>query len=81
MDVDALVMGHVDRRRRGAPVDRGQPAGIAVGEDLDPSPGLAVGDLMNQGDAVLADLLVDVDILIADALGVRPGRLAARGGR
>ena len=32
---DALVMRLIDRRQRRAPIDAGEPAGIAMGEDVD----------------------------------------------
>ena len=35
MHGNAGVMGHVDRRERGSPIDARQPAGIAMGEDVE----------------------------------------------
>jgi len=37
MDRNALIVGTVDRRERGAPIDRGEPAGIAMRHHLDPT--------------------------------------------
>ena len=72
------VMRQVDRRGRRAPVDRGQPAGVAVGQDID---ALAVllgrGDLLDQGKAVLADAPVDGDVLVGNLGGARVGRVGA----
>ena len=35
VDVDAGVVRHVDGRQGGAPVHRGQPAGVAMGQQID----------------------------------------------
>ena len=35
MDGDAGIVGLVDRRERGAPIDGGEPAGVAMGQDVD----------------------------------------------
>ena len=42
MNGDSGVMGLVDRRQGGAPVNSGQPTGIAVGHDLDRLAGILV---------------------------------------
>ena len=57
MHRDARIVGAVDRRQRGAPIDRRQPAGIAMGQDLDATglPPLAPLRLGDQRQAVLAD--------------------------
>ena len=39
-------MGPIDRRERRAPIDAGEPAGIAMGEDVD-----ALAGLLARGDA------------------------------
>ena len=75
MDRDAVVMGAVDRRERGAPIDRGEPAGIAMRQDLDPAGrALAPPRLGDQRGAVLADRAVDRDIRLGDLAGPRQGR-------
>ena len=35
MNLQAAIMREIDRRRRRAPVDGGEPAGIAMGQDVD----------------------------------------------
>jgi predicted nucleic acid-binding protein len=67
----AAVVGHVDRRRRGAPIDRRQPAGVAMGQDVDRAPALAV-DRFDQGQAGLADAPVAGDVLVAQGARARP---------
>ena len=41
MNIEASAVGLVDRRKGRAPVDGGQPTGIAVGEDVEGLPGRA----------------------------------------
>src|SRR6202042_2840152 len=59
------------RRGRGAVIDRGQPTGVAMGEDIDGLAGLlprrqTAKDL----EAVAANRAVDLDILVGDSLGL-----------
>ncbi len=35
MERDAAIMRQIDRRERRAPIDRREPAGVAMGQDLD----------------------------------------------
>ncbi len=73
MDGKPGVMRHIDRRERGAPVHAGEPAGIAVGEDVDGFARLALGGLADQRQAVFADLAAGLDVLIAKGAGARIG--------
>ena len=76
MDRQALVMGAIDRRRGRAPIDRGKPAGIAMGQDVDRlARPLALRRGLDQRQAMPADGGIDGDILLADLAG------AAIGGR
>ena len=75
MDRDAVVMGAIDRRQRGAPIDGREPAGVAMGQDLDRrSVALAPPGLGDQPRAVLADRAVDRDIRFGDLAGPRQSR-------
>ena len=51
----AGIVRDVDRRQRRAPVDRREPAGVAVGEDVDRPPRFRARDLADERGAVLAD--------------------------
>src|SRR5882672_10467293 len=65
MEGDALVMGAVDRRERRAPIDRRQPAGIAMGKDLDcAAAGLYAKRRLDQAEPMLAEPAVDRDVLL-----------------
>ena len=80
MDRDAAIMGQVDRRQRGAPVDRRQPAGVAVGEHVDRTVLAGVRPrLFDDLQAVPADGLVGRHVFIADLPGPRVGRGGALG--
>ena len=74
MNLQAAIMRQIDRRRRRAPVDRGEPAGVAMGQDVD---GLARPlrrrDLFDQRQTMPADLLVDRDVLLGDFDGAPVG--------
>src|SRR5439155_10462953 len=64
MDRDAGIVRLVDRRQCRAPVDGGEPAGVAVGEGVDAlAARLEAADL---AEAMLADAPADLDILVAD---------------
>ena len=69
-------MGAIDRRQRSAPIDRREPAGIAMRQDLDPAtPALRGKGRLDQAEPVLAERAIDRDILLGDGAG--PGE---RGG-
>jgi hypothetical protein len=69
MDRNAFVVRLIDRRRRGAPVDGGEPAGIAVGEHVHRLAGLfRCGDRLDQFQAVAPDRGVDLHVLIGDLI-------------
>ena len=75
MDVEPGAVGLIDRRQGRAPVDRGEPAGVAVGEHIERGAGLAGRQLLEDRQAVLADGLAHGDVLIGDGGGRLPGRL------
>ena len=73
MDRDAGIMGAIDRRQRRAPVDGGEPAGIAMGQHLDRLRGAAaLPRLLDQPGAMPADRAADRDIGLGDLAG--PGQ-------
>ena len=73
MDFDALVMRAIDRRKRRAPVDASEPAGIAMGEDVDHRPILLVGMRADDAEPMLAYSAVGLHILVADRGGAGEG--------
>ncbi len=82
MERHALLVGEIDRRRRRAPVDGGEPTRIAVGEHVDRrAQRLARRDLLDHREAVAADAEIDRDVLLTDfgGAGISGGdALAAR---
>ena len=81
VDRQAGVVGEIDRRGGGAPVDGGEPAGVAMGEDVErPAGGLVRGEGAEQRQPGLADAAVDRDILIAKGGGevARPRSAGSR---
>ena len=67
MDGNSGVVRRVNGRRGGADIDHGQPARVAVGENIDAHPGLFLrGDRANQFEPGGANPAVDRDVLIAD---------------
>ena len=67
-------MRHVDRRRGRTPVHRPQPAGIAVGQDVDRLVGtLCLVGVANDLQAMAADGFADRDILVGDFTAQRAG--------
>src|SRR5262249_41282782 len=72
MDRNTLVMGAVDWRQRGTPVDGGEPAGIAVRKNIDPGARtLALPGLRDQVYPVVADSAVCRDISLGDLTAPR----------
>ena len=69
---DARVMGRVNRRRGRTVIHEGQPARVAVGQDVDRRTALALADLPDDRHPVLADAPAEVGILVGD--GVRLGQ-------
>ena len=79
MDRQPGIVRGVDRRQRRAPVDGGQPAGVAVGQHLQ-----ALAARLQAADfrqAMLADAPADLDVFVADLGGAPVGRLAPPGRR
>src|SRR5262249_24817169 len=74
VDFDALVVRQVDRRRRRAPIDRRQPAGVAMCQHVDRLAGLFLRhNRLDQRQPVAADRLVDGDVLVVDRGGALIG--------
>ena len=78
MDLQAGAVGLVNGRESRAPVHRGQPAGIAVGEHVEGLP-LAFGgpgrrQLPEDGQAVFTDRLAHGHVLLGDGGGLGLGR-------
>ena len=75
MDRHAAIVRQIDRRGRGAPIDRREPAGIAMGQHVDrvrpASCARAIASI--RAEAMPADRLVDGDILLGDLAGARIG--------
>jgi hypothetical protein len=74
MHGDAGVVRRIDRRDGRTPVDRRQPAGVAVGQDVHRS-GLLRGKGADQTSAMAAQCTVQFDILVADRRRHGPRRL------
>jgi hypothetical protein len=66
MDRQTFVMSRIDWRSRRSPVDRGQPAGVAVGQHVYRFAFFRCGNFLNDWQSIAADSLVDRDILIGD---------------
>ena len=67
MQRHAALVRLVDRRQRRAAIDGGEPAGVAVGEDVDRLLVLlALGRHQDGLEAVLADAPVGLDVVLAD---------------
>ena len=77
MQRDAGVMRQIDRRQGGAVIHRRQPAGIAMGEDVDGLAGLLCSDLPDDFQAMLADGHRHRHIFVGDGGGFGPGQLRA----
>jgi hypothetical protein len=76
MHGDAPIVGQVDRRQGGAPVDGGEPAGVAVGEDVDrPAAAALRPESVDECEAMLADGPIHRNIFIADRCRKLVGRL------
>ena len=73
-----VVVRLVDRRQRRAPVDRGEPAGVAVGEHVDRPAGPWLAGALDQRQPVVADGGVDRHVLVAHLGGAPPGGARAR---
>ena len=70
MDVDSAIVSQINRRERRAPIHRRQPAGIAVGEDIDRLAGrFRFGNGFDETKAMPADGLTCGDILIRGYTG------------
>jgi hypothetical protein len=64
----------IDRRGGGAPVDGGEPAGVAMGQHIHALAGLLLrGDLADQRQTMRADGVIDGDVLVAKLCGEAPG--------
>ena len=59
-------------------IDKGQPASVAVGQDIDRLPALAPADLGEERQAVLADSPAEVGVFVGNGLDRSQGRFHAR---
>jgi hypothetical protein len=73
MDIDPLVVGRVDRGRGRTVLDGGQPAGVAVGQDVDGRPIFALADGLDEAQAVTADQAAVFGFFLGDGTGGLPG--------
>ena len=70
MNRNAFFAGQIDRRRRGAVIHGGEPAGIAMGEDIHRLARLlARGNLLDDCKAMLADGAVEQHVFLGDCRG------------
>ncbi len=78
MEFDAGIMRLVDRRQRGTPIDTGEPARIAMGQNVEGFARLFLRRRVpNDFETMLADGLADFDILVGNARGLGPGQVCA----
>jgi hypothetical protein len=66
MDGQAFVMSRIDWRSRRSPINRGQPACVAVGQHVYRCAFFGCGNFLNDWQPIAADSLVDRDVLIGD---------------
>ena len=81
MDVEPGAVGLVDGGKGRAPVHRGQPAGVAVGEHIERRAWPGRRQLPEDRQPVLADRLAHGHVLIGDRRGLQPGCLGPLGRR
>ena len=77
---NAGVVREIDRRGRGAVIDRRQPAGVAMRQDVERAIGVLRVEGAEQREAMRADRLVERDVLVADRIGARESGGGAVGG-
>ena len=63
------LVGSIDRRSGRAVIHKGQPAGIAVGENIDRFTIFAIAYLFDDLQSVLADAAAEFSIFIGDLAG------------
>ena len=82
MNRNAFFAGKIDRRRRGSVIHGGEPAGIAMGEDIHRLAWLlARGDLLDDREAMLADGAVEQHVFLGDGRGPAIGCFLSSGFR
>src|SRR5258707_733398 len=82
MNGNPVVMRAEHGGERGAPIDSGEPAGIAMSQDIDRRGAvLALPGGADEGAAMRTDRLIDRDILLANLGGAAIRRCDALGGR
>src|ERR1700722_16757232 len=74
MDRHAAIMRNIDRRGRGAPVDSGEPASVAMSEHIH-GPAKPPVRLLDQRQTGRADTPAEFDVFVADFAGARPSGL------
>src|SRR4029079_18641230 len=77
MQRDARVMRPVDRRKRRSPIDAGEPARIAMRENVDALALLLLGMGLDDAKPMFADQPASLDIGVADLGCLRVSRDAA----
>ncbi len=77
MEGNAGVMRQIDRRQGGAVIHRRQPAGIAMGEDVELLPGFFGGDALDDFQAMFADGFAHGHVFIGDGGGLGPSQRGA----
>ncbi len=69
MNVDALIPGGINGGRGTAVVDEGEPAGVAMSEDVDRAATFFMAHLFDEFFAVLSNLFAEPGILIGNSAG------------
>ena len=69
------IMRVIDRRRRRAPVDTGEPPGVAMGQDVDGFVIFFRRDGFDDVEAMDADTAAHLDVVLGDGSGARVCRL------
>ncbi len=72
VDGQTLCVRQVDRRQRGAPVDGGEPARVAMRQHVEHLPWLARGEGLQQCQAIAGDGLVAGDVVFGEPARRRP---------
>src|SRR5262249_20144825 len=81
MGGNSLIMGHVNRRRRGAPINCREPACVAMGQDVDWQTFFAGGGGADEAEPMLAYGLAKSNVFVSDLACESKGRRTALGFR
>jgi len=69
VNINSLLESRIDRRGCGTIVDKGEPTGIAMGENVDCCSSLPFADLSNDFSPMVTDAAAEIGILIGDGAG------------